>query len=200
VAALVQKGLLPDSDLDQARARRDRARATRDEARSRLEALLEGTTVEELDQARASVVEAEAAVADHRLDAERRLIRATRGGRIDALPYEVGDRPPAGATVAVVLADGRPYARVYVPAALRPRVRPGTAARVRVDGVADDIAGRVRTVAAEAAFTPYFALTERDRGRLSYLAEVELLDAAAAELPAGLPLEVRFDLGPGAGE
>ena len=133
------------------------------------------------------------------LTRERLVIRATRDGVVDALPFEAGDRPPAGATVAVLLADGPPYARVYVPAAIRPGVRPGSNARVVVDGVATDFAGRVRTVATEAAFTPYFALTERDRGRLSYLAEVELLDAAAADLPAGLPLEVHFETG-GEGE
>jgi HlyD family secretion protein len=32
----------------------------------------------------------------------------------------------------------------------------------------------VRWVSSEAAFTPYFALTERDRGRLSYVAKVDI--------------------------
>jgi HlyD family secretion protein len=67
---------------------------------------------------------------------------------------------------------------------------------VVVDGIDSEFAGRVRTVATEAAFTPYFALTEHDRGRLSYLAEVELLDPAAADLPVGLPLEAHFDRPP----
>ncbi|GAG92015.1 unnamed protein product, partial [marine sediment metagenome] len=39
-------------------------------------------------------------------------------------------------------------------------------------------------------FTPYFALTEHDRSRLSYLAEVDVPDASS--LPSGVPLEVDF--------
>ena len=47
-----------------------------------------------------------------------------------------------------------------------------------------------RYLAIDAEFTPYYSLTEADRSRLSYLAEVELDGAAAAELPAGVPVEV----------
>jgi len=115
-------------------------------------------------------------------------------GRVDALPYETGERPPAGAVVAVLLADGAPYARVYVPEALRVRVTPGVAAQVHVDGLPEPFAGRVRSVASEAAFTPYYALTERDRGRLVFVAEVDLVGEAAARLPTGVPVQVEFAL------
>ena len=192
VADLVTRELLSASDLDRARARRDDARASRDEARSRLEAMLEGTTVEELDQARAALSEAEALVAERRLDLDRLEVRATRDGTVDDLPFEVGDRPAAGSVIAVLLAGERPWARVYVPASLRPGVRIGTDATVTVEGVEGAFAARVRTVSAEAAFTPYYALTEYDRGRLTYLAEVDLLDDSSAELPTGLPVQVRF--------
>jgi HlyD family secretion protein len=50
----------------------------------------------------------------------------------------------------------------------------------------------VRTVSSEASFTPYFALTERDRGHLAYVAEIDLPDQAAGDLPTGLPVEVSF--------
>jgi HlyD family secretion protein len=118
-------------------------------------------------------------------------------GRVDALPYELGERPPPGAVVAVMLSGAAPYARVYVPEALRVAVIPGGEATVRVDGVATALRGRVRTVAAEPSFTPYYALTERDRGRLVYVAEIDLPDAAARDLPAGVPLQVRFARGDG---
>ena len=64
---------------------------------------------------------------------------------------------------------------------------------VRVDGVAEALEGRVRWVSADASFTPYFALTEHDRSRLSYLAEVDLEDAR--DLPSGVPLQVDFPSG-----
>jgi HlyD family secretion protein len=52
--------------------------------------------------------------------------------------------------------------------------------------------GEVRSVSSDPDFTPYFALTERDRGRLSFAAEVTLTGEPALELPAGLPVQVDF--------
>jgi HlyD family secretion protein len=57
---------------------------------------------------------------------------------------------------------------------------------VHADGVERNFQGTVRWVSSDASFTPYFALTEHDRSRLSYLAEIDLADAA--RLPAGLPV------------
>jgi HlyD family secretion protein len=157
-----------------------------------LESLEWGTTGEELQQARAALAEAEASLADLRIRRERLEVRAPRAGPIDALPYEVGERPPSGAVVVVMLADTAPYARIYVPEPLRVRVRPGLEVSVRIDGIEGALAGRVRSVSHAAVFTPYYALTERDRSRLAYLAEVDLVDPNARDLPTGIPVEVEF--------
>ena len=91
------------------------------------------------------------------------------------------------------MADGPPYARVHVPTALRARIAPGSAARVRIEGVEGEQVGRVRSISQDAAFTPYYALTKHDRGRLSYVAEIDLTADGARSLPSGLPVEVEFD-------
>ncbi|MNN96045.1 hypothetical protein D3C81_2149630 [compost metagenome] len=53
--------------------------------------------------------------------------------------------------------------------------------------------GRVRSIRSEPSFTPYYALTGDDVARLSYLAEIEVDEAADMQkLPAGLPVQVRF--------
>ncbi len=176
--------------LDQLRGRVDEAAARRDEARAALSRHLVGTTPEELPQALAALAAAAAALSDVTVRASRLQVRAPRPGVIDARPYELGERPPSGAVVAVMLADGAPYARVFVPASLRVHVAPGTAATVEIDGLETRYRARVRSVASDAAFTPYYALTERDRSRLAYVAEVELLDADALALPTGIPVEV----------
>ena len=98
--------------------------------------------------------------------AARYVVRAPRAGRIEAIPYKLGERPTAGRPLIVMLADGTPYARVYVPEPLRTQFQPGTRTRVRVDGRDGDLTGVVRFVSAEAAFTPYYALTQEDRSRL----------------------------------
>ena len=192
VADLVERKLLSASDLDQARARRDAAQAARDEARARLRLLEEGTRPEQLAQARAAVDRAKAAVAELMVSAERYSVRAPRPGLIEALPYEVGERPPVGAPLVIMLADGAPYARVHVPEPLRVAFAAGTAVEVRIDGVADPLPGTVRYVSSQASFTPYNSLTQKDRSRLAYLAEITLEGDAASNLPAGVPVQVRL--------
>lgn len=160
-----------------------------DASRAALQALLEGTTVEELDQARAQYDAALAAMRAQELVVERLSVEAPRDGRIEAIPYERGAQPPAGAQVVVLLAEGAPYARVYIPAEWRNLFTEGSSVTVAVQGLGD-FPGHVRWVSADAAFTPYFALTEHDRDRLSYAAEIELDGNAAKKLSAGLPVEV----------
>jgi HlyD family secretion protein len=173
-------------------ANRDTALANRDAARAELEELLAGTTAEELKQATDALARAEAAARATRLTLGRLTIRAPQPARVDALPYKVGERPSPGTVVAVLLGGEAPYARVYIPEQLRMHINPGRAAEVMIDGTPEPFAARVRRVSQEATFTPYFALTERDRSRLSYVAEVVLTGPAASALPAGLPVRVTF--------
>lgn len=190
---LFDRGVDSRGRLDQQDALYDEALAARDAARATLDELLDGTTAEELAQAEAALNEAEAALAELRVRLERLEVRAPTAGWIDALPYRLGERPPIGGVVAVLLEDEAPYARVYVPEAIRVHVTPGTPAWIRVDGIDDELPGRVRTVSKDASFTPYYALTERDRGRLVYVAKIDFTSPEARALPTGVPVEVRFE-------
>jgi HlyD family secretion protein len=182
------RGLSSQSALDQAEARSKAAAAEQQAVREALEAQLAGTTIEELDQAEAALAAAEAVLAQAQVDLQRTELRAPVDGIVDKLLYQVGERPPAGTTVAVVLDRSRVFARFYVPEHLRTAVTPGRELTVRLDGVDGAMEGTVRWVSADASFTPYFALTEHDRSRLSYLAELDL--PRAADLPSGVPLVV----------
>lgn len=184
---IFDRGLGNQAALDRAQAERDSARASEQAIRERLDSLLHGTTAEELQQADAALAAAEAAAAQARLDLDRLTIRAPVAGIVDKVWFELGERPAPGTAVAVILDDARVYARLYVPEYLKTRIRPGDTLRVRIDGRDDALTGTVSWVSSDATFTPYFALTEHDRSRLSYLAEVDL--AGAAELPSGLPLD-----------
>lgn len=191
--SLLGRKLTSEESVDTARRLRDQARSDREQADAALAELVHGTTPEELAQAEAVLAQAQAAERERMVDLDRLTIRATWDGRLDDLPYHRGEQPAAGKVVAVLLAGAQPYARVYVPEAIRVRVTPGTHASVKVDGLDAPLAGRVRKVLADPAFTPHFALTERDRGRLTYLAEIDLPDAQKY-LPAGVPVEASFSL------
>ena len=194
VRAIAERDLAAQGDLDQARASLDAAYAMRDLRRAELEERLAGTTIEELDQAEAAVVQAEARRVSALIDVERHDIRAPVDGIADTRLFEVGERPDPGQPVMVLLAGTQPHARVYVPERLRAQIRPGSKATLYVDGFGEPLRGRVRWVASESAFTPYFALTERDRGRLSFIAKIDL-DEDRERLPDGVPLEAVFDVG-----
>ena len=187
---LTQKLTSPEA-VDAARAALDVALTDRDTGRAVLDELEAGTTNEEIEQARQAVARAEAALRSSNITLERLTVRAPVDGRVDSLPYEQGERPPLGNVVAVVLARDTAHARVYVPEGMRVHVAPDDGARIWVDGIAESVEGRVRWVSSDPAFTPYFALTEHDRGRLSYLAQIDLVDPPR-ELPAGVPLDVTF--------
>ena len=188
------RGLASAELLDQAQAALDGAQASLKFALAQLEERLAGTTVEELAQAEQAVQQAIARRDAAAVDLQRHTLRAPVDGIADSRLFETGERPVPGQPVIVMLAAGQPHARVYVPEALRVRVAAGTPARVRVDGLEEPIEGRVRWVSSEAAFTPYYALTERDRGRLTYLAKVDLL-TDRARLPDGVPVEVELLVG-----
>lgn len=190
VQDMLQRHLTSRSALDQARARRDNTLSSQRQAQARLDLLLEGTRREEVEQAAAALKQAEAALAELRASAERYVVHAPRAGRIEAIPYKLGERPPSAAPVIVMLADATTFARVHVPQPLRSQFAAGTRVLIRIDGHREGLAGVVRFISAEADFTPYYALTERDRTRLSYLAEVDVTDAAADALPTGAPVQV----------
>ena len=185
--SIFERGLSNQADLDHARATWEGSQARVRAHREALAALLNGTTPEELRQVEAALAAAEAQASFSQIGVERQDLYAPVAGVIDKILVELGERPPAGSTLAVLLDSARSYARVYVPQHLRSQISAGDRLEIRVDGVNNPLEGRVRWVSADASFTPYFALTEHDRSRLSYLAEIDLSDAG--HLPAGLALQ-----------
>ena len=187
------RGLASEEQLDLANAALDDAQADLKLRLAQLEELLAGTTLEELSQAEQAVAQLTARLELAQIEVDRHVLRAPVDGVVDSRLFELGERPLAGQPVLVILAARQPYARVYVPESLRVRVKSGTAATIFVDGLESPIAGTVRTIASEASFTPYFALTERDRGRLSYVAKIDVSEDRD-RLPDGIPVEVEFEL------
>ncbi len=188
--------LASDAIRDRAQAARDNAKAQLESLEANLEELLTGTTPEELRQAEEAVSQGIARLASLEIDLERHSSVAPVDSVVDSLLFEVGERPAVGQPMAILLSGKQPHARVFVTESLRVRVAPGTRARLFVDGLEQALDGRVRWVANEAAFTPYFALTEHDRGRLSFAAKVDVLNRDE-RLPDGVPVEVELLIGGG---
>ncbi len=196
LADLVARGLVAQSAVDQQRQLRDSSAAALSSATAGLELLQRGTRAEQLDQARAALHSAESLLQQQDVLLGRLKLVAPVDGVIEALPYRLGERPPVGAPVVIMLAGGMPYARVYIPEPQRAPLHAGQSLSVHVDGIARPFSGTLRYIAGEASFTPYFALTQRDRSRLAFLAEIDLPEPEARNLPAGVPVEVLLGRAP----
>jgi len=179
------------ADVDRARAAAGEASGQVEAARAALDELLHGTRPERIAQARAALAAAEAQARAAQVQLARLDVLAPRAGRVDQLPYRLGDQAPVGAPLAILLVGAEPYARIYVSERQRAQVHVGDRVRVFVDGRHGALAGRIRMVRSEPSFTPYYALSGSDAMRLSYLAEVTL-GRDAANLPAGLPVRVQL--------
>lgn len=191
LTGLRERNLTSEESVDQARNLLESASARIEIVSARLAELEAGTRPEQIEQTRGLLSQAGAQLDSLKLDRERLHVAAPVDGVVDTLPFEVGERPRPGDVVAILLTGKQPYARVYIPEPLRAGLRVGSPMRIAVDGIEQPMTGSIRRIAAEASFTPYFALTERDRGRLSFLAEVRMPDLPE-RLPEGLPVQALF--------
>ncbi len=186
---LKTRGLISAAELDRLGATAELARSELMAARASQDLLLAGTRSETLAQTAAAIAAAEQRVDALRITRDRLHQRAPVAARVESLPLEVGDTPTVGATVATLLVGAQPHARVYLSPALRARTKIGSRYAVTLQGRDGVLNARVRRLAAEAGFTPYYALTGNDAHRLAYLAELEFDANTAVDLAAGLPVQ-----------
>lgn len=186
---LVRSGASSQSEVDQLLARRDQALAHIEQTRQQLVELRNGTRPEQLHQ-----VDARIAAASARLALEQKGLRdlslmSAHDAVVDSLPWQAGDRVAQGTQLISLLIDQQAYVRVYVPADAYQVLSPGAQLLIQPDADVPAFSATVRHIRPQPAFTPFYALNERDRARLMYLAELSLPDAQA-ELPSGMAVEV----------
>lgn len=187
-SALVKNETVTEAKLDRNKADLDIAQAALDKAKDTLRELENGARPEDLAMAEADVQAATARVEAQQQTVEELTITASRNGRLDSLPWNLGERVTAGSPVAVLLADDPLLARVYVPEPHRVHISEGDKVEVRVDGIDTPFQGTVAWISSDPAFTPYYGLNRTDRARLMYLAEIEL-PPEAQDLPLGVPAQ-----------
>src|SRR5690606_38202725 len=185
--ALQQRKLMAPQEAERAATAAKVASAASATARAQLDELLHGTRPEQLAQAEAALAGAQARLQHLQLTRARLDVKAPRAGRIDALPYRIGDQPPPGAPLVSLLTGAQPYARIYVPEKFRATLARGSRFEVHVDGIEQPFAASLRQVRSEPTFTPYYALAGDDAARLMYRAELVLEGDAARTLPPGIP-------------
>ncbi len=191
ISDLRERNVASQAERDNAETQRDANASRLRDLEAQLQLLEAGSRSEDLRQAEAQVLAATAQLIAEQQKLANLSVVATRAGTLDSLPWHVGERVNTGQQLAVLLAEGPPHARVYIPEPARAAIAVGTTLAVHVDGVDTAFTGTVRWIAQEPAFTPYYALNSSERSRLVYLAEVQLPDSAL-DLPVGLPAQVEL--------
>ena len=186
---LVAENLVSVSERDAAKARKEENEARLKSSTEQLNKLIKGVRHEDIVQAQAAL-----AATDAELQLQQQILTdltvvATRSGILDSLPYNLGERVNTGAILAAIQADNAPFARVYIPEPFRVGLVVGNSRPVHNDGINQALTGKLRWIATEPSFTPYYALNETDRARLMYLAEFDLVDSESV-LPTGIPVSV----------
>jgi HlyD family secretion protein len=194
VKTLVTQAVETQALLDAAKATLDQAEAEKRRAAEYLRELETGPRGEQIRAQRSAFDLAQARLREAQVRLGQLAIHAPRDCFVETLPYQLGEWVPLNGVVAVLLALDKPYARVFVPERARAVIVPGVEGMAKVDGVARVFKARVRTVSPSASFTPFYALTERERERLVFAAKVDLIEPEARELPVGVPCEVRIPL------
>lgn len=187
---LFHANAIGQASLDNVRALRDQAKAQREQNQQKWLELKNGARIEVLKQRKAQVeaAQAQVEVAQNRLTNYQ--IYAPQDAIIDSSPWHQGDSIVAGTQMFRLISMDAPYARVYVPAAARNQLRRGTVVDITIDGYDSPFTGIVRNVRSQPAYTPYYALNEKERSRLMYLTDIDIQNAD--QLPTGLALEVHL--------
>lgn len=186
---LVRSGAGTQAELDQLLAARDQAVSREAQAQQQLAELRNGTRPEQLAQIEARIAAASARLAlEHKARQDLSLISA-HNAVVDSLPWQSGDRVVQGTSLVSMLVDDQAYIRVYVPADARDQLSAGEQLMVQPDTDMPAFLATIRHIRPQPAFTPFYALNERDRARLMYLTELTLPDSHT-DLPTGMTVEV----------
>lgn len=192
--SLVGKGFISRAEVQTAEAGVDAARARTDAARAALSLAQEGVRGEDqaASSANRSALQAERqAVTTDLSDA---VIRAAEAGQVLTRAREVGAIVQPGQTVMTLALTQPVRVRAYVAEPDLPKVRPGQAVKVGVDGTDQQWDARIGFISAVAEFTPKTVQTEQLRTDLVYRVRLTV-DDPQGRLRQGQPVTVIFPAG-----
>jgi len=189
VQSLYGKGVVSQSEFDRVSLTLADARANRDRARAQLNMLKEGYRLEEVEEGRARLREAEKALALAALNLERCQLFAPVAGRVLSKNHEAGETVAAGTPV-VTLGDlSRPWLNLYISERDLGKVLLGMKAQVTIDSFPDaPFTGTVTFISENAEFTPKNIQTADERAKLVFRIKIELENREHALKP-GMPAD-----------
>lgn len=191
-----QVNLLPSraistNDVDNARTARDQARAALQAAQDKLSQYETGSRVEDIDAARAALLQAQAALAQAELSLTDTNLIAPSAGTVLTRVVEPGTMLAAGSPVFTISLTRLVWVRAYVDGYNLSRAVPGRELEVYIDNRAAPYRGSIGFVSPTSEFTPKSVQTPELRTDLVYRLRILIEDADDA-LRQGMPVTIVF--------
>lgn len=186
---LFAQGHVSKAALDRASMARSRDEAGLKEARRQVEVAQMASRSQEIGAAEAALRQARAQLDATNVRIARQNVAAPADGVVQDVYFRPGEMVNAGQPIVALLPPENRKVRFYVSEPKLPEVKLGARMRVRCDGCADDLYGRVSFIANRQEFTPPVIFSDPERAKLVFKAEARL-EGAARELPLGMPVTV----------
>ena len=178
--------------LDAARATRDEAAASLRNVAAQIATGTQGARPDQIEQARANVKAAEAALeeADYRLS--RREGRAPANARVEDTMFRPGEFAATSQPVVSLLPPQNVKVRFFIPEPQLGKVQVGNKVRFSCDSCPGDMTGTIRFISDQSEFTPPVIYSNESRAKLVYMAEA-WPDRPGTDLHPGQPVDVTLD-------
>ena len=191
---LIGKNAVSQSGYDASLSTRNVAKARLAKALANLELLEEGTRQEDRAAARASVAQAEAALAKAKIAFQDAVLQAPNDGVVLTRVAEPGAIVAAGQTVATLSVRDVVWVYIFVEEPDLGKVAPGVEVEITTDSSEKSYVGHVGYVSPEAEFTPKTVETPNLRTNLVYRARI-VVETPDLGLRQGAPVSVKIPLG-----
>jgi HlyD family secretion protein len=188
---LREKGIVAQSVVDDAKAKRDTAQASVEAVERELIVAKLPARPEEIAASERNVAAEEAAVAQARIQLDWRTLTAPEAGRVEETFFEPGERVNAGQAVVALLPHANRKVRFFLPEEDLSRAKIGATVSVSCDGCADGLTAEIDLIATEAEFTPPVLYSKDSRDKLVFRIEARPI-GAAMDIKVGQPVDVRL--------
>lgn len=184
--------LLSANDLANARSSRDQALASLKAAQDKLSQYRAGNRPQEIAQAKASLEQAQAQLAQSTLDLQDTVLTAPSDGTLLTRAVEPGSMLTAGSTVLTLSLTHPVWVRAYVDEKNLNQAQPGREILLYTDGRPDKpYHGKIGFVSPTSEFTPKTVETPDLRTDLVYRLRIIVTDADDS-LRQGMPVTLKF--------
>lgn len=192
---LREKDVISNREFETAQAQLKVAEARVNEAQERLELIQAGPRTEEIDQARARVAQAKAAIAFAEIQLENTRLLSPLNGMVLSHNVEIGEYVSPGTPVITVADLAHPWVRAYVAQTELGRLRHGQKVSVTTDSYPEkSYEGTIGFIASDAEFTPKTVQTTKERVKLVFRVKVDLANPHD-ELKPGMAADVTIGAG-----